>query len=124
MCFKVKRKREETEVMDCPMCDGKGCNDCLGIGVVLGTQKTWVELRKIRRVVEAITTKKEGELMPLTLKEAIEILTIHNDHNPNFTDAERREAHQLGIEALKFTKGLREGLPPECYSPLPGETKD
>ncbi len=32
---------------------------------------------------------------------AIRILTIHNDHNPDFTDAEREEAHQLGIEALK-----------------------
>jgi len=37
----------------------------------------------------------------MNLEKAIEILSIHNDHNPNFSDADRREAHQLGIEALK-----------------------
>jgi len=37
----------------------------------------------------------------MKIDKAIEIQVIHNDHNPNFTDAERREAHQLGIEALK-----------------------
>lgn len=60
----------------------------------------------------------------MNLQKAIEINTIHNDHNPNFTDAERREAHQLGIEALKvisrhsFTQRGWEGRL------LPGETED
>jgi len=43
----------------------------------------------------------------MKLKKAIEIQTIHNDHNPNFTDAERREAHQLGIEAMKRLDNAR-----------------
>jgi len=37
----------------------------------------------------------------MKLEKVIEILSIHNDHNPDYTDAEREEAHQLGIEALK-----------------------
>ncbi len=55
---------------------------------------------------------------------AIKIQTIHNDHNPDFTDADRREAHQLGIEALKRVKKERTGY--ETYAPdlLPGETKE
>lgn len=60
----------------------------------------------------------------MKLEKAIEILTVHNDHNPNFTDAERQEAHQLGIEALK-----RERYHRSCYlnqSPnlLPGEIEE
>jgi len=43
----------------------------------------------------------------MKLAKAIEILTIHNDHNPNYTDAEREEAHQLGIEALKLIQDGR-----------------
>ena len=60
----------------------------------------------------------------MNISKAIEIQTIHNDHNPNFTDAERREAHQLGIEALK---AIREYLKRPFYSFLKlllGETKD
>ena len=60
----------------------------------------------------------------MTLDKAIEIQTIHNDHNPNFTDAERRQAHQLGIEALKLYKDIKaDGLRAEDFL-LPGETKD
>lgn len=60
----------------------------------------------------------------MNLSKAIEINTIHNDHNPDFTDAERRDAHQLGIEALKrFQEGR-----PKCFIStvllLPGETKE
>lgn len=59
----------------------------------------------------------------MTIDEAIEILTIHNDHNPNFTDADRRDAHELGIEALKQIKQIR-AYAKELYLPLlPGETK-
>jgi len=60
----------------------------------------------------------------LTLDKAIEIQTIHNDHNPNFTDAERQEAHQLGIEAMKRINSLR--LEPSDYeiTKLPGETEE
>lgn len=54
----------------------------------------------------------------MDIRKAIEILTVHNDHNPNFTDAERREAHQLGIEALKRIIESHEDDPF-----LPGETK-
>jgi len=60
----------------------------------------------------------------ITLEKAIEILTIHNDHNPNFTDAERREAHKLGIEALKRIKHYREEYFSLADHTLPGETKD
>ncbi len=60
----------------------------------------------------------------MKLEKAIEILTIHNDHNPNFTDAERREAHQLGIEALKGIKKVRKTFRPYVEALLPGETED
>ncbi len=60
----------------------------------------------------------------MKISKAIAILTIHNDHNLIFTDDERREAHQLGIEALKHhrdqTRHLRSGHP---FS-LPGETPE
>jgi len=59
----------------------------------------------------------------MTIDEAIEIETIHNDHNPNFTDAEREEAHQLGIEALKRLKGYQDHTISITLEPLPGETK-
>ena len=60
----------------------------------------------------------------MTIDEAIEIETIHNDHNPDFTDAQRRVAHQLGIEALKAVKECRAS---HMFCPgltMPGETKD
>jgi hypothetical protein len=57
----------------------------------------------------------------MTSDKAIEIQTIHNDHNPNFTDAERREAHQLGIEALKRLIHMRSQGVPLALCPLPGE---
>ena len=60
----------------------------------------------------------------MTIDEAIEILTIHNDHNPNFTDAERREAHYLGIEALKRLQHYRSHAIGVEVNLLPGETKD
>jgi hypothetical protein len=58
------------------------------------------------------------------IDKAIEILTINNDHNPKFSDADRRDALKLGIEALKRVKAERTGY--ETYAPdlLPGETKD
>ena len=59
----------------------------------------------------------------MKIDKAIEILTIHNDHNPNFTDAERREAHQLGIEALKHYQEVRPLKVSKYYPLLPGETK-
>jgi len=43
----------------------------------------------------------------MTIDKAIKILTIHNDHNPDYTDAERNDAHQLGIEALKRVRAMR-----------------
>lgn len=60
----------------------------------------------------------------MTLERAIEIETINNDHNPNITDAERREAHQLGIEALKKIRVERQYAIHHFGRFLPGETKD
>ena len=60
----------------------------------------------------------------MKIDKAIEILTIHNDHNPNFTDAERTEAHQLGIEALKDIQRMRRVCQFDPTLMLPGETKD
>ena len=60
----------------------------------------------------------------MNIEKAIEILTIHNDHNPNFTDADRRDAHQLGVEALKRTSQRRENLSWEFEPLLPGETSE
>lgn len=59
----------------------------------------------------------------MKLAKAIEIETIHNDHNPNITDAERREAHQLAIEAMKRVQLQRS--PGGVFTvPLPGETEE
>jgi len=58
----------------------------------------------------------------MNLPEALEIQTIHNDHNPNFTDAERQEAHQLGIEAINFIILSRAAEPGSVPELLPGET--
>jgi len=59
----------------------------------------------------------------MNIDKAIEILTIHNDHNPNYTDAERKQAHQLGIRALKRVKAIRDKKFPVMGEELPGETK-
>jgi len=45
----------------------------------------------------------------MTIEQAIEILTINNEHNPNYTDTDRQKAHQLGIEALEKVKGGLQG---------------
>ena len=58
----------------------------------------------------------------MSIDEAIKILTIHNDHNPDFTDAQRQEAHQLGIEALKCIQSHRAEFGNIPYTGLPGET--
>lgn len=60
----------------------------------------------------------------MKIDKAIEILVIHNDHNPDFTDAERQEAHQLGIEALKAVKDSRSLWGNRGISELPDETKE
>ena len=60
----------------------------------------------------------------MRLDEAITISTIHNDHNPNYTDAQREAAHQLGIEALKRERECRENMPREEWLLLPGETEE
>jgi len=58
------------------------------------------------------------------LERALEINIIHNDHNPNITDAERNQAHQLGIEALKRFRQQRQD--PHCrgFYKLPVETEE
>ena len=60
----------------------------------------------------------------MKIGKAIKILTIHNDHNPNYTDADRNQAHQLGIEALQFVQHHRSVLSTIYSKLLPGETKD
>ena len=70
----------------------------------------------------SFSTVKEKEAK-LKLDKAIEVLTIHNDHNPDITDAERREAHQLGIEALKEVRKARGGDPALDGELLPSETE-
>ena len=59
----------------------------------------------------------------MKLKKAIEIQTIHNDHNPKYTDAERQEAHKLGIEALKDLAKYRKEHTAGSIPLLPGETE-
>ncbi|MBA7694975.1 hypothetical protein ES703_103591 [subsurface metagenome] len=60
----------------------------------------------------------------MKIEKAIEIETIHNDHNPNYTDKEREEAHQLSVEALKRCQTYRIGTAPEAWILLPGETDE
>ena len=62
--------------------------------------------------------------MSMTINKAIVIMTINNDHNPDYTDAERREAHQLGIEALQRVQAGRPKPPSLAFQPLTGETED
>jgi len=57
----------------------------------------------------------------MTIQKAIEIQTIHNNHNPNFTDADREKAHQLGIEALKRYRSHKVLLADYDFDLLPGE---
>ena len=65
----------------------------------------------------------------MKLEKAIEILTeltfiqYHSGRNADVVGSDWANALKLGIEALKFIKGWREGLPQEFYSPLPGETE-
>lgn len=58
----------------------------------------------------------------MTIDKAIEIETIHNDHNPDYTDKDRDDAHQLGIEALKRVLNTRVEPKYSSVDPLPGET--
>lgn len=60
----------------------------------------------------------------MTLKEALRIQTIDNDHNPNITDEDRWKAHQLGIEALKQCQRYKEYYAPMTIALLPGETEE
>jgi len=59
----------------------------------------------------------------MTIDKAIEILTINNDHNPTFTDAEREQALQLGIEALNRIITSRHSKHHNYKRLLPGETE-
>lgn len=60
----------------------------------------------------------------MTLERAIKINTINNDHNPDYTDAERRQAHQLGIEALEAMRNARSLVSRKAYRLLPSETEE
>jgi len=60
----------------------------------------------------------------MKLDTAIEIQTINNDHNPDYTDADREKAHQIGIEAMKRIQFHRHDLQSFAWPMLPGETND
>lgn len=60
----------------------------------------------------------------MTLEKAIKIQTINNDHNPDYTDAEREAAHQFSIEALKVLDLARFNSNGEWPPLLPGETQE
>ncbi len=60
----------------------------------------------------------------MKIDKAIEILTINNEHNPDFTDADRHDANKLGIEALKRIKSGRDTPSGLSFIPLPGETEE
>ena len=59
----------------------------------------------------------------MILEEAITINIIQNDHNPNYTDAQRQQAHNLGIEALKRLQDMRISPCTTADEILPGETE-
>lgn len=58
----------------------------------------------------------------MKLSRAIEIETIHNDHNPNITDAEREQAHQLLIQAGNYIIHIRAFSLQHQAAKLKGET--
>ncbi len=59
----------------------------------------------------------------MNLEKAIVIQTIHNNHNPDYTDQERQKAHDLSIEAMKREQQNRPfWLYPNAIR-LPGETE-
>lgn len=60
----------------------------------------------------------------MKLAKAIEILTIHNDHNPDYTDLDRRDAHNLALEALKAIAAWRKDWIGNRFHFLPGESYD
>jgi len=53
---------------------------------------------------------------------AIEVLTDLLDSSPTFPPDDRRDAVQLGVEALKRVKAVRPPAPSLAFMPLPGET--
>ena len=59
----------------------------------------------------------------MILEQAIVIITINNDHNPDYTDQERREAHQLSIEACEREKENRVNPAYVRVGQLPSETE-
>ena len=60
----------------------------------------------------------------MTIEEAITIETIHNDHNPTITDAQRHQAHNLSVEALRFRLRWEQQEGEKDFPLLPGETRE
>ena len=60
----------------------------------------------------------------MTIDQAIQILMDLTTTLPQTSPEKRREAVQLGIEALKREQDCREGEAPEYITLLPGETKE
>jgi len=60
----------------------------------------------------------------LTIPEAIEILQNELNHGFRCGYEDLNDAQKLGIEAMKFTKGLRDTGAMPIYALLPGETEE
>lgn len=60
----------------------------------------------------------------MRLEDAIRVGIIQNDHNPDYTDAQRQQAHNLGIEALKRVQDMRISPCTTADELLPGETEE
>ena len=60
----------------------------------------------------------------MTIREAIETLADLNSTLPQCSPEERRQAVNLGIQALKNIMRHRSGFPSYVVVPLPGETNE
>ena len=60
----------------------------------------------------------------MKIEKAIEILRGMRDINLNYYFSDRKDALELGIEALKRVKGARTNLYQRYSHFLPGETKE
>ncbi|MBA7677099.1 hypothetical protein ES703_85347 [subsurface metagenome] len=60
----------------------------------------------------------------MTIDKAIEILTTERERNFNYFNPDRKDALQLGIEAMKHYKEVRPIEVSKYYPLLPGETKE
>ncbi|KKM13458.1 hypothetical protein LCGC14_1716020 [marine sediment metagenome] len=60
----------------------------------------------------------------MKLGKAIVILGNVEDTFSRFTSLEKRQAAQIGIEAIKWRQRFTKSLPGKKFAPLPGETEE